>query len=135
MPTLLIRNADLIATMDDAGTRITGGSLLVEGNAIAAVGQTETLPETADRVIDARGMVVLPGLVNTHHHFYQTLTRNLPPAQNAKLFDWLKVHYPIWAGMPPEAIAVSTRIAIAELMRSGCTTASDHTYIWPNGAR
>src|SRR5579859_6968463 len=80
-------------------------------------------------------MVILPGLVNTHHHFSQTLTRNLPAAQDADLFTWLRVHYPIWARLTPEAIDVSTRIALAELLLSGCTTSSDHTYLWPNGAR
>ncbi len=80
-------------------------------------------------------MLILPGMVNTHHHFYQTLTRNLPAAQDATLFDWLRTHYPIWARLTPEAIYVSTKVAIAELMLSGCTTSSDHCYIWPNGAR
>jgi cytosine/adenosine deaminase-related metal-dependent hydrolase len=80
-------------------------------------------------------MIVLPGLVNTHHHFYQTLTRNVPAAQNATLFTWLRTLYPLWAGMTPEAIASSTKVAVAELMLSGCTTSSDHTYIWPNGSR
>ncbi|MGH2534807.1 MAG: 8-oxoguanine deaminase [Thermomicrobiales bacterium] len=135
MATLLIRNADLLATMDDAGTRIPDGAVYVEGNVIRQIGPTAELPDRADRVIDARGMVILPGLINTHHHFFQSLTRAVPAAQNAKLFDWLVTHYPIWAGMTPEAIAVSTKIAIAELMRSGCTTASDHCYLWPNGAR
>jgi len=135
MPSLLIENADLLVTIDDADTRIAGGGVYVVDNAIRAVGPSSELPASAEQTIDARGMVVLPGLVNTHHHFYQTLTRNLPTAQNAKLFDWLVVHYPIWARLTPEAIAVSTKIAIAELMLSGCTTASDHTYLWPNGAR
>jgi cytosine/adenosine deaminase-related metal-dependent hydrolase len=80
-------------------------------------------------------MVILPGLVNTHHHFYQTLTRNLPAAQDANLFSWLRTHYPIWANLTPEAVAVSTQTAIAELMLSGCTTSSDHTYLWPHGAQ
>ncbi|MBA3336814.1 MAG: 8-oxoguanine deaminase, partial [Chloroflexia bacterium] len=133
--TLLITNAALLATMDDAGTRIAGGGVYIVDNVIERVGPSAELPSIADRVIDARAMVILPGLVNTHHHFFQTLTRALPAAQDADLFTWLRVHYPIWAGMTPEAIAVSTKIAIAELMRSGCTTASDHTYIWPNGAR
>ena len=74
-------------------------------------------------------MVLLPGLVNTHHHFVQTLTRAVPAAQNGNLFSWLKTLYPIWSGLTPEAIAVSTQVAIAELMLSGCTTTSDHTYI------
>jgi 8-oxoguanine deaminase len=135
MPTLLIRNATLVATMDDADTRVADGGLLIEDNVIRQVGPSAQLPAQADRVIDAREMLILPGLVNTHHHFYQTLTRALPRAQDANLFSWLKTLYPIWAGMTPEAIQVSTKIAVAELLLSGCTTASDHTYIWPNGAR
>jgi cytosine/adenosine deaminase-related metal-dependent hydrolase len=104
-------------------------------NVIQQVGPTERLPTTAEQVIDAQDMVILPGLINTHHHFYQTLTRAVPAAQNADLFTWLRMLYPIWARLTPQAINVSTQIAIAELMLSGCTTASDHTYIWPNGAR
>ncbi len=123
--------------MDDADTRIHDGSIYIEDNVIRQIGESETLTldHPADVTVDASEMVVLPGLINTHHHFYQTLTRNLPAAQNADLFTWLRVHYPIWAGMTPEAIAVSTQVAIAELMLSGCTTSSDHTYLWPNGAR
>src|SRR6516162_9049865 len=135
MPTLLIQHATLLVTMDDGDHRWTDGGLFVEDNVIRQVGPTASLPPTADRVISARDHVVLPGLVNTHHHFYQTLTRNLPAAQNANLFNWLRIHYPIWARMTPEAISISTKIALAELMLSGCTTSSDHTYIWPNGAR
>jgi 8-oxoguanine deaminase len=133
--TLLLRHADLLVTMDDRDRGWPDGGLYAEGGAIVAVGPTDALPASADTVIDARGMVVLPGLVNTHHHFYQTLTRSVPGAQDANLFDWLKTLYPIWAGLTPEAVRVSTRVAIAELMLSGCTTSSDHTYIWPNGAR
>lgn len=141
MPSLLIQHARLIATMDDANTQIRDGSIYIEDNVIRQIGQTgegdagDALEHDADVTIDASDMVILPGLINTHHHFYQTLTRNLPAAQNADLFTWLQVHYPIWAGLTPEAIAVSTQVAIAELMLSGCTTASDHTYLWPNGAR
>src|SRR5689334_8356590 len=135
MPTLLIQHATLLATMDDADTRWEDGGLYIVDNQIQQVGPTDQLPRSADEVIDAREMIVLPGLVNTHHHFYQTLTRNMPAAQDANLFTWLKTLYPIWANLTPEAIAVSTKIAIAELMLSGCTTSSDHTYIWPNGAR
>ncbi len=135
MGTLLVRHATLLVTMDDADTRWPDGALYAVDNVIRQVGPTAELPAEADEVIDARDMVVLPGLVNTHHHFYQTLTRNLPAAQDANLFTWLRTLYPIWAGLTPEAIAVSTRVAIAELMLSGCTTSSDHTYIWPNGAR
>ncbi|HKP52841.1 MAG TPA: 8-oxoguanine deaminase [Chloroflexia bacterium] len=135
MPTLLLKHATLLVTMDDAGTLLEDGGIYVVDNAIRQVGSTSELPQNADIVIDARGMVVLPGLVNTHHHFYQTLTRNLPAAQNANLFTWLVTHYPIWAGLTPEAIYVSSKIAMAELVLSGCTTTSDHTYIWPNGSR
>src|SRR5215216_7189833 len=133
--TLLVRHAELLATMDDADGRIPDGGVYVVDNVIRQVGPTAELPATADEVIDARGVVVLPGLVNTHHHFSQTLTRAVPAAQNAQLFAWLGALYPIWAGLTPEAIAVSTKIAIAELLLSGCTTTSDHTYLWPNGAR
>jgi cytosine/adenosine deaminase-related metal-dependent hydrolase len=121
--------------MDDAGTQLEDAGLYVEDNVIRQVGPTDALLATADRVLDARGMVLLPGLVNTHHHFYQTLTRCVPAAQDADLFHWLRTLYPIWAGVTPEAIYVSTKVAIAELMLSGCTTSSDHTYIWPIGAR
>lgn len=135
MPTMLVRNADFLVTMDDMGTILPGGGVLVGDNVIQQVGPAPDLPSGADQIVDARGMIILPGLINTHHHFFQTLTRNLPAAQNAKLFDWLVTHYPIWAGLTPEAIAVSTKIAVAELILSGCTTTSDHTYLWPNGAK
>ena len=135
MTSKLIRNARLVAVMDDAGTEIADGAILIEDARIRQVGPTGALPDTADEIIDATGMVIMPGLVNTHHHFFQTLTRAIPAAQNANLFAWLQTLYPIWAGMTPEAIQVSTKIALAELLLSGCTTASDHTYIWPNGSR
>jgi len=135
MATLLLQHATLLVSMDDAGSAWEDGGIYVVDNAIDQIGPSSALPPTADRVVDAQGMLVLPGLVNTHHHFYQTLTRNVPAAQNADLFNWLVTLYPIWAGLTPEAIYISTKIAIAELMLSGCTTASDHTYIWPNGAR
>ncbi len=135
MTSCLLRHAALIVSMDDHDTRWSDSGIYVVDNAIAQIGPTNTLPQEADQVIDARNMLILPGLVNTHHHFYQTLTRNLPAAQDADLFHWLRIHYPIWAHLTPEAIAVSTQVAIAELMLSGCTTSSDHCYIWPNGAR
>lgn len=135
MGTLLVQHATLIVGMDDADTRWEDGGIYVQDNVIQQIGPTDQLPQQADRIINARGMIILPGMVNTHHHFYQTLTRNLPQAQNANLFHWLRIHYPIWARMTSEAIAVSTKTAMAELMLSGCTTSSDHTYIWPNGSR
>jgi 8-oxoguanine deaminase len=135
MTSLLIQHAALLVSMDDTDTRWTDGGIYVVENVIQQIGPTNSLPQQADQVIEAREMIILPGLVNTHHHFYQTLTRNLPAAQDANLFQWLRIHYPIWARLTPEAIYVSTKTAIAELMLSGCTTSSDHCYIWPNGAR
>jgi cytosine/adenosine deaminase-related metal-dependent hydrolase len=135
MPTLLVKNADLVASLDDTGSLWHGGGIYAVDGVIQQVGPSTNLPQTADQVIDARGMLIMPGMVNTHHHFFQTLTRNVPAAQNANLFNWLVTHYPIWAGLTPEAIYISSKVAIAELVLSGCTTSSDHTYIWPNGAR
>jgi 8-oxoguanine deaminase len=135
MASLLIQHADMIVSMDDDDRQWEDGGIYVEENVIQQIGPTEQLPQRADRVVNARGMIILPGLVNTHHHFYQTLTRNLPEAQDVNLFHWLRIHYPIWARLTPEAIYISTKTALAELMLSGCTTSSDHTYIWPNGAR
>ncbi len=134
MPTLLIKNAHLL-TMDDRQTELSDGGLFVRDGFIEQVGQTSSLPETADEVLDLKGHVVLPGLVNTHHHFYQTLTRAVPPAQDANLFNWLKTLYPIWARLNPEDIFISTSTALAELALSGCTTASDHLYLFPNGSK
>jgi 8-oxoguanine deaminase len=135
MSSLLVKHAALLVSMDDNDSRWTDGGIYVEENVIRQIGPTDKLPQQADQVIDARDMILLPGLVNTHHHFYQTLTRNLPEAQDVNLFHWLRTLYPIWAGLTPEAIYVSTKVAIAELMLSGCTTSSDHCYIWPHGAR
>jgi len=135
MATLLVRHADLVAALDDADSRWPDGAIYVVDNRIAQVGPTATLPDSADTVIEARGLAIVPGLVNTHHHFFQTLTRAVPAAQDVVLFDWLVALYPVWARMPAAAIRASTEVAIAELILSGCTTASDHTYIWPDGAR
>jgi cytosine/adenosine deaminase-related metal-dependent hydrolase len=134
-PTLLIRDADLVATMDDERREIARASVLVRGSAIEAIGPASELPREADHVIDARGHVVVPGLVNTHHHMYQSLTRAIPAAQDAELFGWLRTLYPIWAGLTPEMVHVSTQVAMAELLLSGCTTSSDHLYLYPNGVR
>lgn len=131
--TLSIRNARVLVTMDDERREISDGALLVHGNRIEWVGTTAELPDSADEVLDLSGHVVLPGLVNTHHHMYQTLTRVVPGAQNCELFDWLKTLYPIWARMTPEMIYVSALVAMAELLLSGCTTSSDHLYLFPNG--
>jgi cytosine/adenosine deaminase-related metal-dependent hydrolase len=120
--------------MDDEGTEIADGGLYAVDGFIQQVGPTAELPDTADEVIDATDHVVIPGLINTHHHFYQTLTRAVVGAQDAGLFDWLKTLYPIWARMNPEDVFVATQTALAELALSGCTTSSDHQYLFPNGS-
>ncbi len=135
MTTLLIRHATLLVTMDDERREIPDGGMFIRDGFIEQVGPTAQLPDTADEVLDLEGYVVAPGLINTHHHFYQTLTRVVPRAQDANLFHWLKTLYPIWARMTPEHIRVSTQTALAELALSGCTTAFDHLYLFPNGAR
>jgi cytosine/adenosine deaminase-related metal-dependent hydrolase len=134
MTTLLVKNA-YIVTMDDHQREIPEGGLFVRDGFIEQVGQTSSLSHTADEVLDLKDHVVLPGLVNTHHHFYQTLTRAVPAAQDANLFNWLKTLYPIWARMNPEDIFISTQTALAELALSGCTTASDHLYLFPNASK
>jgi 8-oxoguanine deaminase len=132
-PILLIKDADCIATMDDDATEWRQASILIQGPQIIAAGPTHTLPPAllreATETIDARGHIVIPGLVNTHHHMYQSLTRAIPAAQNAELFGWLRTLYPIWAGLTPEMVQVSTQVAMAELLLSGCTTSSDHLYL------
>lgn len=133
--TLLLRDAEVVVTMNAARREIARGSVLIEGNRIAAVGPAAELPGEADEVIDLAGHVLTPGLVNTHHHMYQTLTRVVPPAQDSELFGWLRALYPIWARLTPEMIAVSTQTAMAELLLSGATTSSDHLYIYPNGCQ
>lgn len=135
MTTLLIKNAKVLITMDDSRRRIPSGGLYVKDNVIRQVGLTADLPPTADRVIDAQDMIVLPGLVNTHHHLYQSLTRALPLAQDAELFDWLRTLYPIWAGLTGEAVYVSAFVALSELILSGCTTVADHLYLYPNDSQ
>lgn len=134
MTTLLIKNA-YVVTMDDQHRELTDAGLFVRDGFIEQVGQSADLPKSADEVLDLQGHVVLPGLVNTHHHFYQTLTRVVPAAQDANLFTWLKTLYPIWARMTSDHIFVSTQTALSELALSGCTTAADHLYLFPNGSR
>lgn len=134
MSTLLIKHA-YIVTMDDDQREIPDGGIFVRDGFIEQVGPTSEMPSEADEFLDLKGHVVLPGLVNTHHHFYQTLTRVVPPAQNANLFNWLKTLYPIWARLTPDDIFISTQTALTELAFSGCTTASDHLYLFPNGSK
>ncbi len=131
MSTLLVRDATLLVTMDGVRREIAGGAVFARDGVIEAVGLTSELPATADEVIDARDHVVIPGLVNTHHHMFQTLTRAVPAAQDSELFGWLRTLYPIWARLTPEMLHVSTQVACAELLLSGCTTSSDHLYLFP----
>ncbi len=126
---LLVKNADVLVTMDGDRRELKGASLLVENGVITSVGPV--LP--ADEILDASGCVVTPGLVNTHHHLYQSLTRVVPGGQDALLFGWLQTLYPIWAKMRPEHMKVSAQIGLAELALSGCTMSSDHLYLYPNG--
>ena len=139
--TLLLRHADLLCTMapgsaeNATGAEITDGALFARGGVIEQVGKTADLPDTADQIINMRGHVVIPGMVNTHHHMFQNLTRAVPAAQNAPLFGWLQTLYPIWSHIGPDHIYWSTALALAELALSGCTTSSDHLYLYPNGAR
>lgn len=141
--TLILTHADVLVTMDANRREIADGALVAEGPAIRWVGATADLPadwraridDGSAQVLDMRGHVVLPGLINTHHHMYQSLTRAVPAAQDAELFGWLGELYMLWANLTPRMIAASTRTAMAELMLSGCTTTSDHLYLYPNGAR
>jgi 8-oxoguanine deaminase len=133
--TLLIRNARVLVTMDEQRREIDNGAVFVRGNVIEQVGPTAELPQEANQVIDAAGQVVMPGLVNTHHHMYQSLTRVIPAAQDGELFNWLTNLYPIWANLTGEMVQVSTLTAMSELILSGCTTSSDHLYIYPNDCR
>ncbi len=135
MGSMLVHKATLLATFDDQGREIRDGGLYIEDGFIKKVGPSQELPRRADEILDLEGHVVLPGLINTHHHFYQTLTRAVPAAQDANLFNWLKTLYPIWARLEPEDIYLSTLTALAELALSGCTTAADHHYVFPNGCR
>ncbi len=135
MTTLLLKDADVLVTMDAARREIPGGGVFIRDGVIEAVGPSADLPTSADQVISLAGTVALPGLVNTHHHMYQSLTRAIPGAQDAELFGWLRRLYPIWAGLTPEMIKISTLTAMAELILTGCTTSSDHLYLYPNGSR
>jgi len=135
MPSLLATHADLIGTFDAKRREIVDGAIYVEDGQIIAIGPSAELPQGADEVINLRGQVVVPGLVNTHHHMFQSLTRAVPGAQDAELFGWLEHLYPIWARLTPAMLRVSALTAMAELLLSGCTTSSDHLYLFPPGCR
>jgi len=132
MPELLLKNADHILTMDDQRRELHGADILLRDGVIAAIG-----PDlgTTGHTLSAKGCVITPGLVNTHHHLYQTLTRAVPGGQDALLFGWLQTLYPIWSRFTPEAFFISAQVGLAELALSGCTLTSDHLYLYPNGAR
>ncbi|MDC1291549.1 amidohydrolase family protein, partial [Planktomarina temperata] len=133
MADTLIQNADLVLTMDDMRRAVPSGDVLMRDGRIVAVGPD--LPATGCTVVNAAGCLVTPGLVNTHHHLYQTMTRAVPAGQDAALFGWLQALYPIWSAMRPDDFFVSAQVGMAELLLSGCTTTSDHLYLYPNGAR
>ena len=135
MSTLLVKNARMLVTMDGERREIPHGGLYAVDGFIDQVGPGAELPQDADEVLDLTSHIVLPGLINTHHHFYQTLTRVVPAAQDTDLFGWLTALYPIWARITPDDVFVSTQVALAELALSGCTTAADHHYIFANGIR
>ena len=132
MTEVLIKNADTILTMDDTRRELSGADVLIRNGQIAEVGHG--LVSTGE-VIDAQGCVVTPGLVNTHHHLYQSLTKAVPGGQDALLFGWLQTLYPIWSRFTPDHMFVSAQVGLAELALSGCTLSSDHLYLYPNGSR
>ncbi len=134
MTKIRITDADKVVTMDADRREITAADIVIEDGVIASVGSAVDGREYDD-TIDARGCVVTPGLVNTHHHLFQTLTRAVPAGEDALLFDWLRALYPVWARMQPEDMFVSAQLGLAELALSGCTMSSDHLYIFPNGVR
>ncbi len=129
----LIKGADVVVTMDDTRAELTHTDILVQDGVIAQIGADLTAPDAA--VIMAKGCVVTPGLVNTHHHLYQSLTRAVPGGQDALLFGWLQTLYPIWSRFTPDHMRVSALTGLAELAMTGCTTSSDHLYLYPNGSR
>ncbi len=129
----LIEDARLVATMDDARTRHPGGYVVLADDAVESVGPGPAPAGRFDRVLDARGKVVLPGLVNTHHHLPQTLTRNVPRVQEAPLFRWLVELYEVWRGIDADAVDAAARVGLGELLLTGCTTTTDHLYLFPRG--
>lgn len=135
MASLLVKNIEILYTNDATLGDIPNAAIYVENNVIRQIGATSELPQSADTIIDARRKFVLPGFVNTHHHFFQSLTRAVPGAQDEELFDWLVRLYPIFSELDSEATYISSLTAMAELILSGCTTSSDHHYLWPNDAR
>jgi cytosine/adenosine deaminase-related metal-dependent hydrolase len=132
---MLVKNARVLVTMDEVRREIPGGGLFIRDGKIERAGPTSELPAEADEVLDMTGQVVLPGLVNTHHHLYQTLFRAVPGAQDGNVFNWLRTLYPMWARLTPEAARSSAEVGLAELALTGCTTVFDHWYLFPNGCK
>ena len=135
MATMLVRNAELLVTMDAQRRELTNAGIFIRDGFIEHVGPTDGLPKTADTVLDLRGQIVLPGLVNCHHHLDQILTRNIPAGQNINLFPWLRAHYRLWAARTPASARTATIVGLGGLALSGCTTAFDHAYLFQNGCR
>jgi cytosine/adenosine deaminase-related metal-dependent hydrolase len=133
MGTLLVRNARVLVTMDDARREIARGEMLIRDGFIEAVGERNSLPQQADEIVDLAGHIVLPGLINTHHHLYQSLDRAWPASQDKSLTGWLRGLYPRWEKFTPETVARAIELGLAEIVLSGCTTVADHQYLWPNG--
>ncbi len=133
--TMLVKNATVMVTMDAGRREINDGGIYIEDGVIKQVGPTSSLPKTAEEVLDLKGHILLPGLVNTHHHLYQHLTRVVPAAQDGNVWNWLKVLYPMWARMTPDAVNLAIQVGLSELALSGCTTAFDHQYVFPNGCK
>ena len=131
MARILIKNVKEIITMNKNRERLKNADLLIEEGKIARMGRGIEVEGEVDRTINGRDYFLFPGLVNLHHHFYQALTRNLPDAQESELFDWLKYLYPIWSRVNPDAVYYSTLLAAGELLKTGCTTTSDHFYVFP----
>src|SRR5579862_6722948 len=131
---LLVRDALLVATVDDERRELAGGWVAIADGLVQTVGASTDPPPTAARVIDATGCLVTPGLINTHHHIYQNLTRSFRPAVNGTLFQWLTTLYPRWAAHDEEAAYVSAWVGLAELALGGCTTSTDHLYVHPRAA-
>jgi 8-oxoguanine deaminase len=133
MTTLLVRNADVLVTMDDWRQEIIQGGMFIRDGFIEAIGESKNLPQQADETIELAGHIVLPGLINTHHHLYQSLDRAYPPSQNKSMVGWLHGLYPRWERLNPSEIALAIELGLAEIVLSGCTTVADHQYLWPNG--
>jgi len=134
--TTILKNLSVIATMDDDRREIRDGWIIVEGPAISAIGSGALPAGVSERecvVIDGKGAVAIPGMVNTHHHLYQTFQRNVPFVQDAKLFDWLVGLYEIWRELTPVDVHTSALVGMGELLLTGCTTIADHFYVFPQG--